>query len=85
MGQISVGDRVSFAAAATTAAEQYDPVFAIKLSSCAGEAEATRLLDEWLARRMDVLKRTQARLRQVWKTAHPEPGSEEQFEPGGVE
>jgi hypothetical protein len=53
---------------AMTAAEQYDPDFAIKLSSCTDEAEANQLLHQWLIRRMDVLKLTQARLRHVWQT-----------------
>lgn len=60
---------------AMTAAEQYDPDFGIKLSSCANEAEAEQLLDEWLARRVDVLRRTRAHLRQVWKAARPKSDS----------
>lgn len=59
---------------AMAAAEQYQPNFGLKLSSCASEVEASQLLDEWLAHRVGVLKRTQARLRQIWETAHPKPG-----------
>ncbi len=59
---------------AMMAAETYDPNFGIKLSSCGDEATADQLLNEWLVHRIDVLKRTQARLRQVWKAAHAEPG-----------
>lgn len=51
---------------AMAAVEKYDPNFAIKLSSCAEEEEAERLLDAWLSRRVDVLKRIQGHLREVW-------------------
>ena len=56
------------------AVEEYDPNVGIELSSCKDEAAAERLLDAWLARRLDALKQTQSKLRQVWKAAHAEPG-----------
>ena len=55
---------------AMTAVEQYDPDFSLKLSACTDEAAAERLLEDWLARRFAVLKRTQSDLRKVWRTAH---------------
>jgi len=55
---------------AMKAAEQYDPDFSVKLSTCADGADAEKLLGEWLVRRLDVLKRTQRRLREVWQSAH---------------
>ena len=60
------------------AVEEYDPNVGIELSSCTDEAAAERLLDAWLARRMDALKRTQSELRRVWKAAHVEPGAVKQ-------
>jgi len=58
--------------------EEYDPNCGIELSSCMDEAAAERLLDAWLARRLDALKRTQSELRRVWKAAHAEPGAVKQ-------
>jgi hypothetical protein len=55
------------------AIEEYDPNVGIKLSSCADDAAAERLLDAWLARRVAALKKTQSRLRKVWKAAHAKP------------
>jgi len=52
------------------AVEEYDPNVGIELSSCTDEAAAERLLDAWLARRLDALKQTQSELRRVWKAAH---------------
>lgn len=66
---------------AMTAAEQYDPDFSVKLSACTEEADANRLLDEWLEHRLAVLKRTQGHLRDLWheaqekRTAPPDPGT----------
>ena len=40
------------------AVEEYDPNVGIELSSCTDEAAAERLLEAWLARRLDALKRT---------------------------
>ena len=54
---------------AMTAAEEYDPNFALKLSACFIEDDADRLLDTWLSRRVAVLRRTQAELRRVWQDA----------------
>lgn len=56
---------------AMTAAEQYDPDFSVKLSACVEEADADKLLEEWLAHRFAVLKQTQAHLKQVWQAAKP--------------
>jgi hypothetical protein len=56
---------------AMTAAEEYDPNFALKLSACFIEDDADRLLDAWLSRRVAVLRRTQAELRRVWQDARP--------------
>ena len=54
---------------AMTAAEQYDPDFSVKLSACTEEADANRLLDEWLEHRLAILKRTQEHLRHLWQEA----------------
>lgn len=54
---------------AMTAAEQYDPDFSVKLSACTQEADAAKLLTEWLERRITVLKKTQAELKHVWHKA----------------
>jgi hypothetical protein len=54
---------------AMTAAEEYDPNFALKLSACSIEDDADRLLDAWLSQRVAVLRRTQAVLRRVWQDA----------------
>jgi hypothetical protein len=51
------------------AAEEYDPDFSVKLSACRKDVDASQLLDEWLEHRVGILKRTQARLRQIWETA----------------
>jgi hypothetical protein len=60
-GARSAGD------AAMRAAEEYDPNFALKLSACFDKGQADRLLDDWLLRRVAVLKRTQLKLRQLWE------------------
>jgi hypothetical protein len=52
-----------------TAAEEYDPNFALKLSACFNEDDADRLLDQWLSHRVAVLRRTQAEFRRVWHDA----------------
>lgn len=54
---------------AMTAAEQYDPDFSVKLSACTREADASKLLTDWLERRITVLKKTQAELKHVWQEA----------------
>jgi hypothetical protein len=54
---------------AMTAAEQYDPDFSVKLSACTQEADAVKLLTDWLERRITVLKKTQAELKHVWQEA----------------
>lgn len=54
---------------AMTAAEEYDPNFALKLSACFNEDDADRLLDQWLSHRVAVLRRTQAEFRRVWHDA----------------
>jgi len=58
---------------ALTAAEQYDPDFSVKLSACVDASDATALLDAWLDRRVEVLKRVQTRLRSVWEAAQIGP------------
>ena len=52
-----------------SAVEAYDPDFSVKLSSAATPDDATALLDHWLDRRLQVLKATQARLREAWQSA----------------
>jgi hypothetical protein len=54
---------------AMTAAEEYDPNFALKLSACFIKDDADRLLDEWLSHRVAVLRRTQAEFRRVRENA----------------
>jgi hypothetical protein len=54
---------------AMTAAEEYDPNFALKLSACFIKDDVDRLLDEWLSHRVAVLTRTQAEFRRVWENA----------------
>lgn len=55
---------------AMAAVERYDPDFSVKLYACLEEKAAENLLDDWFARRVDVLKRTQEHLREVWKAAN---------------
>lgn len=73
-----------------TAAEQYDPDFSVKLSACNDEADAIRLLDAWLAHRVEILERTRKQLQRVWQEAQeaskngpphrPDPASAEKDE-----
>jgi hypothetical protein len=55
---------------ALAAVERYDSDFSLKLYACIEEAAAERLLDDWLGRRVDVLRRTQGHLREIWKAAY---------------
>jgi len=56
-------------AEAMVAVERYDPDFSVKLSACTEGTDADQLLDEWLERRLAVLKGTQSQLRHLWHEA----------------
>ena len=56
---------------AMTALEQYDPEFSLKLAACREPADAEALLADWLGRRTDALKRTEAELLRLWREAQP--------------
>lgn len=53
-----------------TAIDAYDPDFSVKLSACSKQSEAEQLLDDWLARRMSVLKHTRNSLLRSWSLVH---------------
>lgn len=46
--------------------ERYDPDFSLKLSECNVEQEAVAYLEEWLEKRLSVLKVTRDRLHHAW-------------------
>lgn len=62
---------------AMTAVEQYDPDFSVKLSACTEITSAEQMLDEWLSRRLDVLRRTQSQLRDLWQSTRQSAGMDD--------
>jgi hypothetical protein len=54
---------------AMTAVEEFDPDFSIKLSNCATDEAAEKLLADWLEHRTRVLRQVQDGLQQAWRHA----------------
>ena len=58
---------------AMTAIDEYNPDLCVNLSACTTEEDAEKLLNEWLARRHEILSDTQTRLRTLWRAAQANP------------
>ena len=56
---------------AMNALDEYDPNFSLKLAAASDATAGEALLTEWLDHRTEVLKRTQANLRDAWARAQP--------------